>query len=129
MEGNDRLKQRYEDAVKASETFQEILKEPYSVIVRDATIQRFEYTFEALWKFLKAYLKDKEGIMVTTPKSVFREIGGLGVISEKDVVLCLEMTDRRNDTVHTYKEVIAQKIFEKTSQFSELISMILKSLD
>ena len=39
----------------------EILKEPYSIIIRDATIQRFEYTFEAFWKFIKEYLKQEEG--------------------------------------------------------------------
>ena len=40
-------------------TLEEIVKEPFSVIVRDATIQRFEYTFELIMKsrrnrFMKA---------------------------------------------------------------------------
>jgi hypothetical protein len=49
----ERLRMKYRDAVNAAQTLGDILKEPFSVIVRDATIQRFEYTFEALWKFLK----------------------------------------------------------------------------
>ncbi|NOR64537.1 MAG: hypothetical protein GQ468_00805 [Candidatus Scalindua sp.] len=39
------------------ETLKEILDEPFSVLVRDATIQRFEYTFESLWKFLRSFMK------------------------------------------------------------------------
>ena len=48
------------------------MKEPFSMIIRDATIQRFEYTFEALWKFLKEYLKEKEGIVSNSPKACFK---------------------------------------------------------
>jgi len=42
----------------ALKTLEDILKEKKSGIVRDATIQRFEYTFEAMWKalnFLKIF--------------------------------------------------------------------------
>jgi hypothetical protein len=41
----ERLTLKYTDSVKALQTLREILKEPFSVIVRDAAIQRFEYTF------------------------------------------------------------------------------------
>ncbi|MFH1963456.1 MAG: nucleotidyltransferase substrate binding protein [bacterium] len=64
---------RYDDAVKAIDTLKDILKESFTIIVRDATIQRFEYTFEALWKFLKAWLKEREGIICNSPKACFRE--------------------------------------------------------
>jgi hypothetical protein len=36
------------DTQKALDTFEEILNEPFSVIVRDAAIQRFEYSFEVI---------------------------------------------------------------------------------
>ncbi|BBO16520.1 nucleotidyltransferase [Candidatus Brocadia pituitae] len=49
----ERLVLRYKDALRALHTLGEILQQPFSTIVRDATIQRFEYTFEALWKFFK----------------------------------------------------------------------------
>ena len=70
----ERLALKYKDAVKALDTIGEILKQPFSLIVRDATIQRFEYTFEALWKFLKEYLKEKEGIISNSPKSCFKSV-------------------------------------------------------
>ena len=52
----EKLNSKYKDAKRAIETLQDIIKEPFSIIIRDATIQRFEYTFEALWKFLREYL-------------------------------------------------------------------------
>jgi hypothetical protein len=61
----ERLEVRYEDAKRAIGTLREILLEPFTAIVRDAAIQRFEYTFEAYWKFIKEYLKIREGIIAT----------------------------------------------------------------
>jgi hypothetical protein len=59
----DRLMLKHQDAMRALATLEAIAKEPFSIIVWDAaTIQRFEYTFEALWKFIKEYLKEYEGI-------------------------------------------------------------------
>ena len=76
----ERLKLRYHELTKALNTLEQILKEPFSIIVRDASIQRFEYTFEALWKYLKHYLQEKEGRICNSPKSVFREIFSIGFI-------------------------------------------------
>ena len=88
----ERLKLKYSDTIKAMKTLKEILDEPFSVVVRDATIQRFEYTFEALWKFLKEYLKEREGIICNSPKSCFRELFSLGLLTEELSVKFLEMT-------------------------------------
>lgn len=69
----ERLKLKCEIADKALRTLEDIVREPYSLIVRDAAIQRFEYTFEAVWKFLREYLGEKEGIISNSPKACFRE--------------------------------------------------------
>lgn len=123
----ERLALRYKDALNALNTLEEILKQPFSIIVRDATIQRFEYTFEALWKFLKEYLKEREGIVSNSPKACFRETFSLGFITEEETVKFLEMTDRRNDTSHTYKEEVAQIIYSKVPEyFSEMKSLLQK---
>lgn len=124
----ERLKLKYADALRALETFKLIINEQYSAIVRDATIQRFEYTFEAVWKFIKEYLREKEGIICNSPKSCFRGIFSLGLFSEEEIVNCLEMTDKRNDTAHTYKEEVAQAIYDKTGEYSELMTALLDTL-
>lgn len=74
----ERLTLKYKDTLHALNTLNEILRQPFSIIVRDATIQRFEYTFEALWKYIKEYLKEREGIIANSPKSCFRELFSLG---------------------------------------------------
>lgn len=121
----ERLKQRRADALKALQTFCEILDEPYSVIVRDATIQRFEYSFEAVWKFLKEYLRVREGIVCHAPKSCFREAQTAGLLNEEEALQCLEMTDDRNMTSHTYREEIARLLYDKRKTYGPLMQKLL----
>jgi nucleotidyltransferase substrate binding protein (TIGR01987 family) len=82
----EKLKQCKESCVKALATLKEILTctQP-DKIVRDATIQRFEYTFETTWKLLKAFLFEVEGIDANSPKSCFREALKAGVMDEFQV--------------------------------------------
>ena len=121
----ERLSLKYKDALEALGTLKEILKENFSLIIRDASIQRFEYTFEAFWKFIKEYLKEKEGIIANSPKSCFRELFSLGFISEDETVKLQEMTDKRNNTSHTYKEEVAQNIYNKIAEYALLMEKIL----
>jgi len=121
----ERLNLRYQDALRALGTLKQIGKEPFSIIVRDAAIQRFEYTFEAFWKFIREYLKEKEGIVVNSPKACFKEIFSLGRVNEDQTVELQEMTDKRNDTSHTYKEGVAQAIYEKIKGYALLIEKVL----
>ena len=121
----ERLDLRFKDAQNALKTLREIMKEPFSAIVRDAAIQRFEYTFEAFWKFIKEYLKEKEGIIVNSPKACFREIFSLGLCSEEETVQLQEMADKRNETSHTYKEEVANLIYEAINDYSLLMQKIL----
>ncbi|VAX35783.1 Protein of unknown function DUF86, Caur_2869 group [hydrothermal vent metagenome] len=121
----ERINLKYNDATKALETLEEILTHEFSIVVRDATIQRFEYTFEAIWKFLKEYLKEKEGVIANTPKAVFRAIFSSGFLTEDETVLCLTMTDRRNDTSHTYKEAVSELIYEDIPDYVHLMKNLL----
>jgi nucleotidyltransferase substrate binding protein (TIGR01987 family) len=117
------------DALRALSTLEEIVEEPFSIIVRDATIQRFEYTFEALWKYIKEFLKEHEGINVNSPKACFRALFSTGLLTEDETNKCLEMTDRRNDTSHTYKEAVAQIIFGRINEsYVVLIKDVLSKL-
>ena len=69
----ERLTRARQTALHALVTLEEILKEPSGTIVRDASIQRFEYTFETVWKLLKGYLFQHHGIDAGSPKACFRE--------------------------------------------------------
>lgn len=105
------VKNQYRQALK---TFSNILKEEETDIIRDASIKRFEYTFDLAWKLLKVYLKEKEGIQCRSPKSCFRQAYKVGVIDYDD--FWLELTDLRNRAVHTYEEDFADSLYEELSK-------------
>lgn len=117
-----------EDTKNALGTLQEIIETPYSVIVRDATIQRFEYSFEIFWKFLKEYLRVKEGIICNSPKSCFREAFNVKLFTEEETVTALEMTDDRNLTAHTYHEEVAEEIYRKIKGYYTLMDRVCRNL-
>ncbi len=102
---------------------------PFSVIVRDATIQRFEYSFESLWKLLKLYLAEREGVICNSPKRCFREVLNAGLLSAKEVVVCLTMTDDRNLTSHTYIEAVAETIYKKLFRYAAVMGKLLRQIE
>ncbi len=122
----EKLRAKLETAQRALKTFEEILKEPYSKIVRDASIQRFEYSFEVFWKVVKIYLEYQEGIICNSPKSCFREMFSVGLIDENKTTKLLEMTDDRNLTSHTYDEDLAEGLYQKLHEHYELMKEVLE---
>ena len=120
----ERLELKLNDAKASLKSLQEVLKEPCSIYIRDATIKRFEYTFDTYWKFLKELLKIKKGLAVNSPKDCFREIFSQGYSSEEETEKSLDMADDRNETVHSYKEAVAQEIYSKIKGYSELMSNV-----
>lgn len=117
------------DTKKALNTFKEILDEPFSIIIRDAAIQRFEYSFEVIWKLLKEYLRKKEGIICNSPKSCFRDAYSMQILTKEETIDALEMTDDRNLTSHAYIEEVAQKIFDKLESYLKLVSKIFNQIN
>jgi nucleotidyltransferase substrate binding protein (TIGR01987 family) len=125
----DRLTQRLDVARKAFTTFAELVGEDApDAIVRDAAIQRFEYTFEACWKAGQAYLVDAEGVQASSPKQVLRECGRSGVLDTQMVRQGLEMVDDRNLTVHTYSETLANAIYGRLAGHAALLDRWLQGM-
>lgn len=124
----DLLKKKITIARKAFETLQEVLNEPYSKISRDAAIQRFEYTVEAVWKCLQLFLKEREGIECYSPKACFREAGSVGLLDEDETIKALEMIDDRNLTSHTYQEQLAERIYNRLSGHVKILGKLLDQM-
>ncbi|NLB88304.1 MAG: DUF86 domain-containing protein [Syntrophomonadaceae bacterium] len=120
----ERLKQRLEIAWQALMTLEElsVLKQP-SAIERDAAIQRFEYTVEASWKAAKRYLSIVEGIDSGSPKGVIRYLRESGFFSDDEATLALEMIDDRNLTSHTYNKEIAERLFSRIPNYTQLLNV------
>jgi nucleotidyltransferase substrate binding protein (TIGR01987 family) len=124
----EKLSSQLASCQRAISTLDEILEMPFSVIVRDASIQRFEYSFESLWKLLKTYLADQEGLVCNSPKQCFREALKVGLLSVKEAEIYLVMTDDRNLTSHTYIEAVAEAIYKKLPSYLRVMNSLLASI-
>ena len=80
---------------------------------KDGVIQRFEFTFELLWKTLKVLL-ESEGIDCVTPKECLKSAFRIGIIKDEQIVL--DMLEDRNKTSHIYDEKESKKVFEKIKE-------------
>lgn len=74
----------------------------------DATIQRFEFTFELTWKFLKDYFFER-GLNLNYPKEIIQEAFNANLINNENT--WINMLRDRNMTSHTYDEKLADEIF------------------
>lgn len=117
MEKSEKFKRTFEKFEKAFKKLEEIIKQPSlfdflneELIIEVAT-KRFEYTFEALWKSLKEYLRT-EGLIVTTPLQCFKESFKRGFIDEKYETILFEMIEKRNQIVHIYGFEEAKEIYQ-----------------
>lgn len=81
-------------------------------LVLDATIQRFEFTFENSWKTIKLILKES-GVEVMSPMEAIKKAFRNGWIKEESVFLSLLKS--RNLTSHTYAKPIAISVYDTIS--------------
>lgn len=123
-----RSDQRIATALQALATLDELAHQPASNVVRDAAIQRFEYTFEATWKAAQAVLLDRFGVELASPKPVVRASLENGLLSEEEARIGLAMVDHRNLTAHTYNEELANEIFAQIPGYRRLLRQWLERL-
>lgn len=119
-----KLDAQYEDLQKASERLKEALILPSnSTINQDASIQRFEFTFELAWKLMKTVLEN-EGISTVSPRNVIRESATINLIDEPQK--WFEFLESRNLTVNTYKEEVAKKVYQSAKEFASYVDKLIK---
>lgn len=113
---------------KAIMRLDEVLKEHKTMIVRNSAIKRFEFTLDLSWKTVKAFLEENNGIMCRSPKECFRQAFLQKFIEYDD--FWMQMVDLRNETVHMYKEDIAENPYKELKnclkKFKELESFFKK---
>lgn len=80
---------------------------------KDGVIQRFEFTFELLWKALKIFLED-EGIECRTPKECLKSAYRVGIIEDEEIFL--DMLEDRNKTSHIYSKEESEEIFQRIKE-------------
>ncbi|XID92556.1 HI0074 family nucleotidyltransferase substrate-binding subunit [Paenibacillaceae bacterium WGS1546] len=93
----------------ALESLGAAIREPnFNEYVRDAIIQRFEYTYETAWKVIKSVLS-YQGVELRHPKEIFREAHASGWIVNPEHWEA--MIEDRNLTTHTYKLRTAEAVY------------------
>ena len=77
----ERLGERLNTARRALDSLQELPfeKTQSDDVVRDAAIQRSEYAVEAIWKAAQVYLREREGLVIGSPKGVIRSCFRVGL--------------------------------------------------
>lgn len=96
---------------KAVARLEEALLQPKNDFLRDSVIQRFEFSVELAWKTTKKFM----GTATSAPKDVIREMAQNAYID--DVEKWLEAIDMRNLSSHTYKEELAEKVYNFAKSF------------
>ncbi|MDI6802484.1 MAG: HI0074 family nucleotidyltransferase substrate-binding subunit [Bacteroidota bacterium] len=124
----EKLDNILQDTEKALMQLNRALQEKFSDIVRDAAIQRFEFTFELFWKLVKTYLNYVEGIDCYSPKNCFRELLPILLASEDEVELLLKMCDHRNLISHVHDEEISNEVFNTVPSYYNLMYVILSRI-
>ncbi len=110
---------------KAGQRLKEAIKADPTSMNKDATIQRFEFTFELAWKTIQEYVRD-QGFDCKSPKNCIREGGRLELID--NVESWFEFLDNRNLIAHCYSEELADRIYLKSLKFPQKIDNLLKNL-
>ncbi len=94
--------------------------------IRESMIQRFEYSCELFWRFIKEYLDYAHGTIPAESgaRSIIRAACKIGVVSEEETDLIMEMIEYRNRTSHMYLESVAIQIAEKVPLYAKLMTTI-----
>jgi nucleotidyltransferase substrate binding protein (TIGR01987 family) len=102
------------------------LARPEDEIVRDACIQRFEFTFEMAWRAVQRFAQS-EGLDRVSPRECFRIAFRLGLI-DKDA-RWMVMFEDRNRAAHTYDEASARTIYCALPGYAAPFSQLLGRLE
>lgn len=124
----DQLKLAFHKVENALERLKEATLKPadQEELFIDATIQRFEFSFELFWKLLKRILEEKKGITALYPRDVLEEAYQGEMINDEKA--WLRMLKDRNMTSHTYNQNLALEIYNNIKKYLPLMESSFESL-
>lgn len=105
-------------------------KAPQDEELRDAVIQRFEYSYEISWKMMKRRIEAESAtpasIDVLSFRDLLREAGEKGLIPH--VEPWFEYREARNRTSHAYDEKNAKAVYDAALKFLPDAQSLLEEL-
>ncbi|MBI5448324.1 MAG: nucleotidyltransferase substrate binding protein [Gammaproteobacteria bacterium] len=121
--------------VKAMNTLDEAVtkyaKVPDDKFVRDACIQRFEYTYELSHKTLRRYMALSESSIEVVEEMSFPELIRTACergLLKSDWSIWILYREARNMTSHTYDETKAEKVVLVVPEFLKEVQSLIKIL-
>lgn len=118
---------------KATDTLDEIItrydKESYDNAIRDALIQRFEYTYSLtlkfIYRFLKSVLPELEDNL--TFNEIIREANNYGIL-RSNLEKWTIYRQKRNLSSHTHNEDVANDVVSIVKDFRDEVHFVLNRL-
>lgn len=96
--------------------------------IKSGRIQKFEFCVELMWKTLKVYLWEINGIDSNSPKSVIKDFYGLDLLSLEDYEKLMEAVDDRNRISHIYSKDQFEDIYNRAIMVLPLFRRVLKNM-
>lgn len=121
----NKLQNLIENLKKANQRLKQATKTKPTQMNKDATIQRFEFTFELAWKTMQEYIRD-QGFDCKSPKNCIREGARLDLIDNPEK--WFEFLNNRNLIAYTYNEKIANTVYRKAIKFSQNLDKFLQNI-
>lgn len=115
---------------RALKSLEDVLLHPKDDdIVRDATIQRFEYTYELAHKMIARHLtwSGESDVKSLTKRALFRRAAEVDLIDDPEKWFAYN--DARNSTSHTYNEQNAREVYEAAKEFAIDARRLLTTLE
>jgi nucleotidyltransferase substrate binding protein (TIGR01987 family) len=98
--------------------------------LRDASIQRFEYSFELAWKMLKRRLEldvpSTDAVDALSYRAMIRLAAERGLLDNPQA--WFDYRDQRNLTSHTYDAAVAQRVYACVADFKRDADELLQAL-
>jgi nucleotidyltransferase substrate binding protein (TIGR01987 family) len=104
---------------------EEVLSEPFSALMRDAAIHRFEYTFELSWKLLRR-IAQLEGQQADSPWQAIRIAAEAELLQNID--LWFEMVECRNSVTMTFMPDIADQVFQAACSLPSSLKLVIGAI-
>ena len=115
------------DLKSALTRLQEALKLEETLIVKDASIQRFEFTFELCWKLMQAVARFKDAETTGSVRDSIRTGTQLGIVENSEP--WFEFHDARNQASHTYNLEMADEVYQKIKSFPPFVHQLIESVE
>ena len=97
--------------------------------VKSGRVQKFKFCTELLWKTLKVYLWEVNGIDSKSPKLVIKDYFALGFLTSEEYEAVMGILDDRNMLSHIYNNEQFEVIYNRVLLTLPLFKKILGHLE